>query len=129
MEEVAINATIEPPKQTLGRQKQNLVHTRTQEKGAVIPKETESDLTVNVQKSPVDAWVESGWLWGRGTAYNSAGINPFEGGQHYHHYPYHSLFGLRPNNREGTQDHPSTENSIKDVLSMTPPIRTRPRFP
>ena len=30
----------------------------------MIPNETESDLTVNVQKSPVDAWVESGWLWG-----------------------------------------------------------------
>ena len=30
------------------------------------------------------------------------------------------------NNREGTQPHPSTENSIKDLLSMAPPIRTRP---
>ena len=33
------------------------------------------------------------------------------------------------NNREGTQPHPSTENSIKDLLSMAPPIRTRPSFP
>ena len=33
------------------------------------------------------------------------------------------------NNREGTQPHPSTENSIKDFLSMAPPIRTRPSFP
>ena len=28
-------------------------------------------------------------------------------------------------NREGTQPHPSTENCIKDLLSMAPPIRTR----
>ena len=38
-------------------------------------------------------------------------------------------FGLRWNNREGTQPCPSTENWIKDVLSMAPPIRTRPSFP
>ena len=30
------------------------------------------------------------------------------------------------NNREGTQLHPSTENWIKDLLSMALPIRTRP---
>ena len=29
----------------------------------------------------------------------------------------------------GTQLHPSTENWIKDLLSMAPPIRTRPSFP
>ena len=34
---------------------------------------------------------------------------------------------VRPqvNNREGTQPHISTENWIKDLLSMVPPIRTR----
>ena len=37
--------------------------------------------------------------------------------------------GLRPNNREGTQPHPSTENWIQDLLSMASPIRTRPSFP
>ena len=31
--------------------------------------------------------------------------------------------------REGTQPRPSTENWIKDLLSMAPPIRTRPSFP
>ena len=31
--------------------------------------------------------------------------------------------------REGTQLHPSTENRIKDLLSMAPPIRIRPSFP
>ena len=38
-------------------------------------------------------------------------------------------FGLRSNNREGTQPQPSTENWIKDLLIMVPPIRTRPSFP
>ena len=33
------------------------------------------------------------------------------------------------NNREGTQLHPSTENWIKDLLSMALPIRKRPSFP
>ena len=33
------------------------------------------------------------------------------------------------NNREGTQPRPSTENWIKDLLSMAPPIKTRPSFP
>ena len=33
------------------------------------------------------------------------------------------------NNREGTQPYPSTGNCIKDLLSMDPPIRTKPNFP
>ena len=33
------------------------------------------------------------------------------------------------NNREGAQPRPSTENWIKDLLSMAPSIRTRPSFP
>ena len=47
--------------QTLGGHKQNLVHTRTQEK-EVTPQETETDLPVSVQASPVEAWVEGGLL-------------------------------------------------------------------
>ena len=33
------------------------------------------------------------------------------------------------NSREGTQLHVSTENWIKDLMSMALPIRTRPSFP
>ena len=47
--------------------KQNLVHTRTQEKGAVTPQETDPDFPVSVQESPVEAWVSGGLLQGRGT--------------------------------------------------------------
>ena len=40
-------------KQTLGEHKQNLLHTRTQEKRAVTPQETEPDMPMSVQESPV----------------------------------------------------------------------------
>ena len=46
-------------KQTLGGHKQNPVHTRTQEKGAVTPQETDPDLPVSVQEWPA---AESGAL-------------------------------------------------------------------
>ena len=49
-------------KQTLGGLKQNLVCTRTQKKGAVTSKETNPDMLVRVQESPVEAWVGGG-LW------------------------------------------------------------------
>ena len=50
----------------LGGYKQNLVHTRTQEKGAVTPQETEPDLPVSVQESLAEAWVGGSLLqvWG-----------------------------------------------------------------
>ena len=72
LEEVSINPIIESPelkglgKQMLGGHKQNLVHTRTQKKRAVISQETDVDLPVNVQKSPVEAWVVGGLLLGWG---------------------------------------------------------------
>ena len=53
-------------KQTLGRHKKKLVHTGTQEKGAVIPQETDPDLPKSVQGSPVEVWVGSGLLQGWG---------------------------------------------------------------
>ena len=37
-------------KQTLGEHKQNLLHTRTQEKGAATPQETDPDLLMSVQE-------------------------------------------------------------------------------
>ena len=52
--------------QTLGGHKQNLVCTRTQEKGAVTPQENDPDLPVGAQESPVEAWVSGGVLQGRG---------------------------------------------------------------
>lgn len=53
-------------KQSLRGPKQNLVHTRTQEKGAVTPQETDPDLPMSVQESPVEVWVTGGLLEGWG---------------------------------------------------------------
>ena len=53
-------------KQTFGWHKQNLVHTRTQEKGAVTPQEMEPELPVSVQESLVKAWLNSDMLQGKG---------------------------------------------------------------
>ena len=53
-------------KQTLGRHRQNLVLTRTQEKGVVTQQETEPDLPLSVQESLAEAWVNSGLLQGQG---------------------------------------------------------------
>ena len=53
-------------KQTLGGHKQKLVLTRTQEKGAVTPQDTDPDLPVSVQESPAEAWVGGGLLQGWG---------------------------------------------------------------
>ena len=53
-------------KQILGGHKQNLVHTRTQEEGAVTPQETGLDLPMSIQESPVEAWVSGGLLQGWG---------------------------------------------------------------
>ena len=60
------------------------VGTRTQEKEAVIPQETEQDFPLSVQEFSVEAWVNSGLPQGRGTEYNSAAKSPFEGDCHYH---------------------------------------------
>ena len=49
-------------KQTLGGHKQNLVCTRTQEKGVMTPQETDPDLPGSVQGSPVEARVGGGLL-------------------------------------------------------------------
>ena len=46
--------------------------TRSQEKGAVSPQETEPDLTVSVQVSPAEGWVDSGLLGVGGAEYSSA---------------------------------------------------------
>ena len=46
--------------------KQNLVPTRTQEKGAVTPQETDPDLPVSVQESLAEAWIGGGLLQGWG---------------------------------------------------------------
>ena len=114
-------------KQTLRRQKQNLAHARTQEKGAVAPQKTDPDVPVSVQESLTEVWVDSGLLQGQGDWIPQCLHKTF-----WRRSPLSSLppplFGLRSNNREGTQPRASAESWIKDLLNMAPPIRTRPIF-
>ena len=108
--------------------KQNLVHTRTQEKRTVTPKENDPDLSVSVPESPAEAWVSSGLLQGQGLWLRQCMHGTF-----WRRFPLSSLpppqCGLRSNNREGTHPWPSTEHWIKDLLSKASPIRTRWSFP
>ena len=82
MEEVTINPTKELPELTQdwgnrlledswrylfgGTHKQNLVCTRTQEKEAVTPQETDPELPMSVQESLTEVWVGGGLLQGWG---------------------------------------------------------------
>ena len=63
-------------KWTLWGHKQNLVYIRTQEEGAVTQQETEPDLPVSVQESPVEAWVDSGLLQVQGYWIQESGELP-----------------------------------------------------
>ena len=89
-------------KQILGRHKQILVHTRIQEKGAVIPQETKPELPVSVHEFLAESWVDSACRGVRGTGYNSADISPFGEGHHYCHNPYHSLASGQKTGRENS---------------------------
>ena len=57
--------------ETLGGHKQNLVHTRTQEKGAVTPQGTEPHLPVIVWDSLVEVWVTMACCGARSTDHSS----------------------------------------------------------
>ena len=65
-------------KQTLGGHKQNLVHTKTQEKGGVTRQETDPDLPMGVQESLVEVWLGSGLLQGQGYGVHQC-MKPCEG--------------------------------------------------
>ena len=58
--------------------------TRTQEKGA-DPQETDPDLPVSVQESPMEVWVG-------GTEYSSTCKGSVEGGHHFLHYLHHHVW-------------------------------------
>ena len=83
-----------------------------------------SDLPVSVPEFLAEVWVSSLL---RSPEYNSACTNPFEGGCHYFHYSYHSLASGQTTGRENsTPFPPSTENWIKDLLSMALPCTVFP---
>ena len=85
-------------KLTLGGHKQNLVLTRTQEKGEVTPKEPEPDFPI----------VSRSLQWRHGSIVRTVECNsPGSSGVLGLLLPQ---IGLTPNNREGTQPHPLADN-------------------
>ena len=69
---------------------------------------------------------------GSGCSRHGYSISSLGGGHHYPHYRAARTYtGLGTNSWRAQTDltHSSTEYWIKDLLSMAPPIRTRPSFP
>ena len=96
---VTFNSTTETPELTQDwgnrlledTNKSLCMHARTQEKGAVTPQETDPDLPVSVQESPVRRGSVVACCRAGGTECSSACMGPVEGGGHYPHYLHHSL--------------------------------------
>ena len=107
-------------KQTLGGHKQNLVPTRTREKGAGTPQGTDPGLPVGVSRSP---WRRRGsavyCCRVGGTECSSACLGPLEGGGQYLHYLHLSLVSGQTTGKEYSPTH----------QQKIGPIRTGPSFP
>ena len=101
--------------------------TRTQEKGAVTSPRDWPRLACSVQESPVEAWAGGALCRVGGTECSSTCMGSFEGSHHY--FITSTIVWSQVISREGMQLHPSTENWINHLLSMAPPVRTRPGFP
>ena len=103
------------------------VCTRSQEKGAVTPQETDPDLPGSVQESPAEAWVSSARRRpAAGLGALSVAVLSWDLLKEVAiTFITSTIVWPQVNNRQGTQPHPSAEDWIKDLLSLTPPIRTR----
>ena len=88
---------------------------------------TDPDLPMSVEESLVDVRVGGGWLRVEGTECSHGCMGPLEEGKNYLHYLHHSFTSGQITGRE-PQPHLLTGNWIKDLLSMTLPIRTRHSF-
>ena len=91
-------------KQTLGGHTQNIMHTRTQEKGAVTPQETDPDLPVSRSLQHRCGSVVACYRVGS-TQCGATCMGPFEGGRHYLHYLPHSLVSGQTTGREHSPAH------------------------
>ena len=85
-------------------------------------------LTLWVSRSLWRAWVGGGLLQALNAAVWQLCMGPFEGGAIIW-ITSTTVWSQVKQGGKGTQPHPSTENWIKDLLSMAPPIRTRLSFP
>ena len=92
----------------------------------MTPRETDPDLSGSVQESPAEVWVGGSLL-----------VGSLSVAAHVRDllkevtiiFITSTIVWPQVNNREGKQLHLSTENWIKDLMSMALPIGTRPSFP
>ena len=75
----------------------------------MIPQETDPDFPVSVQESPAEAWVSGGLLQGQRHLLKEVAII----------FITSTIVWPQVTNREGKQLHPSTENWIKGLLSIS----------
>ena len=134
MEEVTINPTIELPEFTQDWEIDSW-RAQTEPCAHQDPGERSSDLT---RDRPRLAWecpgVSNG---GMGRWWPAAGLGALSVAVHAWDLVKEvtiisitfTIVWPQVNSMEGTQLHPSTENWIKDLLRMAPPIRTGPNFP
>ena len=95
--------------------------TRTQEEGAVTPQENDPDLPVSVREFPVEACVGSA----AGLGALSVAVHPWDLLKEVAIiFITSTIVWSQVKQQEETQPRPSTENWIKDLLSMVLPIRT-----
>ena len=66
----------------------------------MAPQETDPDLSVSVQESLAEVWVDSSLLQGLGHYVRQCMHETFEGGGNYLHYPLHSLVSGQKTGRE-----------------------------
>ena len=97
------------------------MQTRTQEKAAGTPQETDPDLPVSIQESLVEAWVA---VAAAGSGALSAAVSAWGVLKEVTIvFIISTIVWPQVNNREGTQ------KIGLDLLSMASPIRTRRSFP
>ena len=87
-------------KQILGGHRQNPVHTRTQEKGAVTPQKTDPDLPVMSRSFQQRHRSVVTCCRVEGTECSSVCMETFEGGLHFLHYLHHGLVSGQTTGRE-----------------------------
>ena len=91
--------------------------TRTQEKGAVTPQDTDPDLPMSVQESLAEAWVSGGM----GQGWPAAGLGALSVAVHAWKLVKEvviisitsTIVWPQKNNREGTQPHPQQKIRLK----------------
>ena len=81
------------------------VHQNPGERSSDPPEETDPDLLVSAQQSPVETWLVVACCRVRDTEQNSVCMGHFEGGHHFLHYLHHNLVSGQTTGKEHSPAH------------------------